>query len=148
MGETQANILQRTQSSTIDTCQNQLAKMPKNFLFTNGPRQQTRIRTNRQNAPKALGAQKRTVPVCTQVNLLGLGAYQLIQMHLSIPLRESGSWQTVPSRGETEGSAAAKNISQSPSGTSSLEQEGSSLQPAQHCQGGGSIWENLGSQIL
>lgn len=44
---------------------------------------------------------KREVWGCKPLDLLGLGARQLIHMHLSVPLRESRSWQPVLSRGET-----------------------------------------------
>lgn len=65
-----------TWSLTADTCHSHLAQMPNNTLCSKeGCR-------------------------CTEENLLRLGPHQLVQMHLSISLRESGNWQPVLSRKE------------------------------------------------
>lgn len=88
-------------SLMVDKHQNQLAKYP------NDPQcsqvilsiRHTSEPTN-SNAHIALCTQKRTLPGCPLVNLCGLGACQLSQMHVSIPPRESISWWLVTSRGE------------------------------------------------
>lgn len=51
--------------------------------------------------PDRTCAQKRTLPRCTPVDLLSLQARQLVHIHLSVPPRETVSWQPVLSRGET-----------------------------------------------
>ena len=79
MTNTESQILSKYKwSSTADTHQNQLS-----------------------NVQIAFCAQKKSLPGCTPVNLLSLGAPQFIQMHLSTPPRKSVSWQPVLSRGET-----------------------------------------------
>ena len=77
-------------------------KMPKWLsVLTKGPQEQTDIRTIWQNAKIKLRAQKRSFPSCTPVDLLGLGVHQLVQVHFSIPLMKSISWQPVRSRRDT-----------------------------------------------
>ena len=66
-------------SSKSDTRQNQLTK----------------------KAQTVLCAQKRCLPCHALVDLLSLGAAQLIQMHVSVPGGVHISWQSVPSWGET-----------------------------------------------
>ena len=63
---------------TSDTRQNQLAKHPNDTSCS-----------------------KENFAGCTPVDLLGLGARQLVQRHLSIPPRKSIHWQPVPTRRET-----------------------------------------------
>ena len=122
---TQIALCAHKQSLMSDTRQNQLEKMPKwHSVLTNSPQWQRDIGTYWQNAQIALcayqwsstsdtqqnqlakcpitcHAQKRSLPRCTLVDLLSLGACQLFQMHVSVPPRKSISWQPVPSRGET-----------------------------------------------
>ena len=73
----------------------------KHFPNTNGNWHQTHSRINWQNTQIALHAQKRSLPGCTTVDLLSLGCFSTLQMHVSIPPRKSVNWQPVLSRGET-----------------------------------------------
>ena len=68
----------------------------KHFPNINGPQWQTEPvgKMPKQHCSKEKFAQVHT-------GGLNLGAHQLSQVHLSIPPRESGSWQSVLSRGET-----------------------------------------------
>ena len=54
-----------------------------------------------KKCPNSTSPSKEKVAGCTPVDLLSLGACQLVQRHLSIPPRKSTGWQPVPSRGET-----------------------------------------------
>ena len=51
--------------------------------------------------PNSTSRSKERFAGCTPVDLLSLGVHQLIQMHFSLPPRESLSWQPVLSREET-----------------------------------------------
>ena len=115
---------QHKRSSTVVRCRNQLARVPKqHFVLQNGPQRQTDIRTNWQKCPNSSqcsqtvlnGGQNQLarIPNSTSANRWEgcLCAHQWIylvlelisssQMQVSIPPKNSISWQPVPSRGET-----------------------------------------------
>lgn len=83
-----------------ETGQNQLTKCPNSTLCSHtvlNDRHQDQL----AKCPNSTSCSKEKFAGCTAVYLLDLGPCQLIQMHLSVLLREGGSWQSVPSRRET-----------------------------------------------
>ena len=67
-------------SSRVGRCHNQLARMPKeHFMLIDGPQWQTDMRTNWQKHPNSSQySEMGRLPMCTPVDLPGLGAHQLV----------------------------------------------------------------------
>ena len=99
-------------------------------MLTNRPRQQTHFRTNWQKGPDSTSCSKAKLAACTPMYLLRLGAHQLLQMHLSVPWRESRSWQSVLSRGETEQIPQTKGF-----GSCKERPPNPPMRPSQHSHG-------------
>lgn len=123
---------------------------------TNAPGQHTHVRTNWWNNQIVLRAQREVSPAAPRwTDLLGLGARQLIQTHVSIPPKKSERWQPVPSSGETGRIPETKRIRQllgmSPHspllGPASPERQFLTAPRAPH-HGGSTAQGSLASQVL
>ena len=115
--------------SRRQSCQKPSRRLPtwslkRNTSNTNRPQRQIHVRTDCQHTritlsahkllsgrplsepvgkkcPNSTSPSKEKVAGCTWVDLLRLGARQLVQRHLSIPLTKNTGWQPMLSRGET-----------------------------------------------
>lgn len=93
-------LCSQTTTSTIDTHQNQLAKCSNDIQCSQTVLSGRHPSELTVKCSKSTYAQKRSLPKCTQMDLLECGACQLVQAHVSIPPRKCVCLQPVPSGGD------------------------------------------------